>query len=74
MKYTIGSISLVIFFAITFGIAVYQDSQKRMEHMVEFHAIEDVVSAALDIGGPPDPNKQPIQMDFNNKMQKITVA
>ncbi len=76
MKYKIGSISFVIFLALTFGVAVYQDSQKKKEHMVEFPAIEDVVSAAIDIGGhgPPDSNKQPIQMDLNNNMQKITVA
>jgi hypothetical protein len=74
MKYKIGSISFVLFLALTFGVAVYQDSQKKKEHMVEFPGIEEVVSASLVIGGPPDPNKQPIQMDLNNNMQKLTVA
>lgn len=42
--------------------------------MVKVPAIEDVVSAAIDIGGPPEPNIQPIQMEMNNNMQKMTVA
>lgn len=74
MKYKIGSISFVIFLALSFGAAVYQDSQKMNEHMVKVPAIEDVVLAAIDIGGPPGPNKQPIQMEMNNNMQKMTVA
>lgn len=74
MKYKIGSISFIIFIALTFGVAVYQDSQKKKKQMVELPAIEDVVSGEIDIGGPPGPNKQPIQMDLNDNMQKLTVA
>jgi hypothetical protein len=74
MKYKIGAILCVIFLALTFGFALFQDGQKKKENSVEFPNIENVVSAVIDIGGPPSPNKEPIQIDLNNNMQKITVA
>lgn len=73
MKNKIGLISLIIFLVLSFVVAVYQDSQKR-RNLIEFPDIEDVVSAVIDIGGPPHPVIQPIQMDLNNNMQKLTVA
>ncbi|MDQ0896434.1 MULTISPECIES: hypothetical protein [unclassified Paenibacillus] len=74
MKYKIGAILCVIFLALILGLALFQDGQKRKQNTVEFPTIEDVISAEIDIGGPPGPNKEPIQMDLNNNMQKITVA
>lgn len=74
MKYKVGSILVIILLALTFGAALYQDNQKKKERSVELPAIEDVVSAAIHIGGPPAPKKLPIQLDLNNNMQKITVA
>ncbi|MBW5446137.1 hypothetical protein GE107_08695 [Cohnella sp. CFH 77786] len=74
MKYKLGSILFVIFLAISLGVAAYQDGQKNKGRNNEFPAMEDVVSAAIHIGGPPDPNRQPIQMDLNSFMQKLTVA
>lgn len=55
-------------------VAVYQDSQKMKKPIVEFPDIEDVVSAEIDIGGPPHEDIQPIQIDLNNNMQKIIIA
>jgi hypothetical protein len=74
MKFKIGTILCVIFLALIFGFALFQYVQKKREHSFEFPNIENVASAVIDIGGPPSPNKESIQIDLSNNMQKITVA
>ncbi|WP_171684333.1 hypothetical protein [Paenibacillus planticolens] len=54
MKNKIGLISFILFYFIlflSFVVAVYQDSHRKKETIVEFPDIEDVVSVVIVIGG-----------------------